>query len=652
MRLILDWGSYTEYSANWVSTYLANPFISFFLYIFPFLSLSSIIFLKKKDYYICILLVLSIFAATTSNPPFGYIFEDIMLYIGPLRVFYEADAYYPILVILYSILVPFTFYNFSNILRQYYTKHNHNIKQKLNFHLNNRTDKVFAIVLFLIILVPAFPMYTGLIDNSGPVMPVESRIPDYYFNANNFLQSIGHNSPVMVFPGINGFSSYQTSGHIWYQGTDIYPAVISNPSISNDVSGTYTIGRGDAYSIISYVYGSPIYQIQKSYINTSSLYSSNNFIKSNDSLIKWVSNYPTDNVTFRTNPYQLDYRVNRNVYTSILANHKLIGYFTHPINLSMYNYLILKIKTSIPTSSFKVGFMNSNGYLLYLTNMNNFLPTITPNSISEVPIYLGQNNKALNSNNISSIVILYHYQNGEPVNFCVSLYSLKFIKSKVSYPTIIARGMNILGVKYAYVDKGILNPYGMFNGTGYDSIFENSSIYRLDFRLDTVSIYSYNSYEGLISGYSQIDNYKNESSLFGNLFFNISSNVTPLYGLNEGSFKGSSNSTVTSYSECSPTSFIANVSYKGKFAIFFKEGYNPNWIALNSLGKIINTHFEADGYGNGWIISNNTSKIEILYRGASFYSGLVTVSVIIPFIMLSAFTFQYIRIRIKKRRGF
>ena len=84
--------------------------VVFFLYIFPFFSLSSIIFLKKKDYYIYILLVLSIFAATTSNPPFGYIFEDIMLYIGPLRVFYEADAYYPILVILYSILVPFTFY--------------------------------------------------------------------------------------------------------------------------------------------------------------------------------------------------------------------------------------------------------------------------------------------------------------------------------------------------------------------------------------------------------------------------------------------------------------------------------------------------------------------------------------------------------------
>jgi hypothetical protein len=652
MRLILDWGSYTVYSANWTTSYLGNPFISFFLYFFPFFSLSSIIFLKKKDYYIYILLVLSIFAATSSNPPFGYLFEDIMLYVGPLRVFYESDAYYPILIIFYSILVPFTFYNFLSIIKSYHAIHSQNRKRRINFQLNKKTDKVYALVLILIILIPAFPMYTGLIDKSGPVMPVESSIPNYYFNANNYLQSSGRNSPVMVFPGINGFSSYQTAGHTWYQGTDIYPAVISNPSISDDISGSYTIGRGDAYSIISYVYGRPISQIQKSFINTSSLSTSNNFITSNESLIKWDTNYSTDNVTFKTKPFHLDYKINRRIYQGELGSHQLIGHFTHSINLSKYNYLVLKLKTSIPTSSFEVGFINSNGDLIYLTNMNNFLPTITPNFVSEIPIYLGQNNEALDTNNISSIVFIYHYQSGEPINFNVLFYSLNFVKSEVSYPTIIARGMNILGVEYAYVDKGILDPYGQFNGSGYNSIFENSSIYKLNFRLGTVSIYSYSNYKGLISSYSQIDNYENESSLFGNLFFNISSNITPLYGLNRPHFIGSSTSSVTNYIECSPTKFVVNISYKGKFAIFFKEGYNPNWVALNSSGKIINTHFEADGYGNGWIISNNTSKIVILYRGASFYSDLVTVSIIIPFIMFSALTFQYIRIKIKKRRRF
>ena len=650
MRLILDWGSYTVYSANWVTTYLANPFISFFLYFFPFFSLSSFIFLKKKDYYIYILLVLSIFAATSSNPPFGFLFENIMLYIGPLRVFYESDAYYPILIIFYSILVPFTFYNFSNIIKSHYAIHARNIKRRIFFQLNKKTDKIFALVLIIIILIPAYPMYTGLIDKSGPVMPVESNIPSYYFNANNFLKSSGQNSPVMVFPGINGFSSYQTAGNTWYQGTDIYPAVISNPSISNDISGSYTIGRGDAYSIISYVYGRPISQIQKSFINTSSLQASNNFITNNESLIKWSANYPADNVTFKTNPFHLDYHVNRSKYEGALGSHQLIGHFTHSINLSMYNYLVLKLKTSIPTSSFEVGFMNSSGDLIYLTNMNNFLPTITPNFVSEIPIYLGQNNEALDNNNISSIVFIYHYQSGEPVNFNVLFSSLNFVKSETSYPTIIARGMNILGVEYAYVDKGILDPYGQFNGSEYNSIFENSPIYKLNFRLGTVSIYSYSNYKGLISSYSQIDNYENESSLFGNLFFNISSNITPLYGLNTSHFIGSSTSSVTNYIECSPTKFVVNISYKGKFAIFFKEGYNPNWVALNSSGKIINTHFEADGYGNGWIISNNTSKIEILYRGASFYSDLVTISIIIPFIMFTAFTFLYIRINIKKRR--
>lgn len=649
MRLILNWGSYTVYAAPWVSSYLANPIISSLLYILPFFSLSSIIFLKRKDYYLYILLVFSIIAATAANPPLGNLFVYIMLNVGPLRVFYESDAYYPILVIFYSLLFPFTLYHFLELLRHYALQRKISTRKIMTFILNKNTHKFFAFALVLIVLATSFPLYTGLVDESGSAMPVESSIPGYYFNASNFLQSQGQYSPVMVLPGIYGFSSYETSGHIWYQGIDLYPALINNPSISDDISGSYTVGRGEAYSAISYVYGRPITNVYDSYQNDSGLYSSKNFITTNGSIIKWRTNYLTDVINFESNSSYLNDQINGSEYNNDIGSHDLIGYFNHSVNLSEYNYITLDIKTPVPTSSLTVGFMNSSGDFVDWIGMNNFLPTITPNTPSEIPVYLGSSDQVLVRQNITAIAISYNYQTGNPNKFNLSLYSLKFVKSPVNYASILARGMNILGVKYAYVDTGIVDGYGQFNGSGYNSVMENSSLYNLDFRQGTVSIYSYKSYGGLIGSYSQVHNYQNESHLLGNLFYNISSNNMPLYGLNVKNFTGTSNSQITGYDEISPTEYTANISYNGSFAIFFKEGYNQNWIAVNSNGEVINTHFVADGYGNGWIISNNTSKIEIIYTGAQFYAGLVTITVVIPFLMLSVFIFLYARNRSKVR---
>ena len=650
MRLILNWGVYTAYAAPWVSSYLANPIILSLLYILPFFSLSSIIFLKRSDYYLYASLVISILAATTANPPLGNLFIYIMLHVGPLRVFYESDAYYPILVIFYSLLFPFSLYNFSELLRRYALQRRISKRKIKPFILNKRTHKVFVFALILIVLATAFPLYTGLVDESSSAMPVESSIPSYYFSASNFLQSHGHYSPVMVLPGIYGFSSYETSEHIWYQGIDLYPTLINNPSISDDISGSYTVGRGDAYSVISYVYGRPITNAYYAYQNDSGLYSSTNFITTNGSIIKWITNYPTDQINFESNSSYLNDYINGSTHNNKIGSHDLLGYFNHSINLSRYDYVTLDIKTSVPTSSFSIGFMNSSGDFVYYVGMNNFLPTITPNTPSEVPVYLGSADHVLARQNITAIVISYNHRTGNPNDFNLSLYSLKFMKSSVNYADILARGMNILGVKYAYVDTGIVDSYGQFNGNGYNSVLENSSLYNLDFRQGTVSIYSYRSYDGLISSYSKIVDYRNESYLLGNLFYNISSNDMPLYGLNIKNITETSGSQITNYEEISPTDYIVNISYKGPVAVFFKEGYSPNWIAVNSNGSAINTHFEADGYGNGWLISNNTSKIEIIYSGAQVYAGLVTITVAIPFLMLSVFILLYSRRRLKVRR--
>lgn len=657
MRLILNWGVYTVYAGPWVVPYLTNPVISVLLYILPFFSIASIIFLKRGDYYLYILMVISIFAATTANPPFGKLFEYLILYVGPLRPFYESDAYYPILVIFYSLLFPVTLYNFSEIIKELIKHHVNYTRKMKTLLLNKKTHKVFAVTIVVLVLATAFPLYTGLVDESGSAMPVESTIPNYYIQANNFISSQGKNNPVMVLPGIYGFSSYETNDRVWYQGIDLYPALISNPSISNDISGSYTIGRGDAYSAISYVYGEPLSTITESTQNDNSLVSSGNFITSNTTLVRWVANYPSDNVSFINalasrglDSTILQYRVNSAIYNSSIGSHDLLGYFGHSLDLINYNFVILNFTAPIPTSTISIGFMNTSGDFFYYVTANNFIPTITPEKFSTIPIYLGTSNQLFEKQKVEAIAISYNYQTGNPHKFNMLLSSFKFSNSSIGYANIISRNLNILGVKYAYVDTGIVDGYGQFNGYGYNSILENSSLFSLTFKKGTISIYLNRAYDGLISDYSRVSNYRNESSLLGNLYFNISSSAMPLYGLNSGNFNSSSDSNITGYQMISPTDYIVNVSYQGPFALFFKEGYNPNWIATNSDGKVINTHFEADGYGNAWIINSKTSIVHIIYKGATIYADLVTFTIVVPFLMMSVFVFLYFQNR-KKNQG-
>ena len=653
IRMILNWGNYTVYAGPWVASYLANPIVSTLLYILPFFSFASILFLKKRDYYLYVILIISIFAATGPNPPFGKIFEYLILNVGPLRVFYESDAYYPILVIIYAILFPLTLYNFAEIIEKYSARENVPEKKwrilKLNWHM------IFAALVVFLLLATVYPLYTGLIDESGPAMPVESSIPRYYIQASDFLASTGQNCPVMVFPGIYGFSAYETGGKIWYDGIDLYPDLIENPSISNDISGSYTIGRGDAYSVISYVYGEPISPIYGSFQNDSKIISSENYITQNASVVRWVRNYPSDSVKFvgisnsTDNSVYMNYHINASVYNNSIGSHDIIGYFGHPLNISRYNYIILNMKTVVPTSSITLGFMNPRGDFFYWTSVDDFLPPITPEIQSVIPVYLGSDN-AFYKQNVTALALSYNHQEGNPLSFNISLYSLRFGNSSVDPATIISRGMNILGVRYAYVDNGIVDGYGKYNGQGYDSIFEGSSLFHRVYSNGTVSIYSYKGYSGLFQAYSRVSSYSSEESLVGNLFYNISPAPMPLYGKNINDFNFSSNSNLIAWTEISPTEYIVDVKYNGPFALFFKEDFNSNWIALNAAGIPIKDHFEADGYGNGWIVSNSTNLIKIIYRGAQLYAGLVTLTIVIPFAMLASFTVLYFRNRSKRRR--
>ncbi|MEM3846608.1 MAG: hypothetical protein QXU98_13015, partial [Candidatus Parvarchaeota archaeon] len=730
IRLILNWGAYTVYAGPWVASYLANPLVSLLLYVPSFLSLLSAIFLKRKDFLFYILMIASIIAATTANPPAGKIFELLILKVGPLRAFYESDSYYPILVSFYSFFMPLTLYSFSRYLKKsgekvkvddgthgrkqfwrgaelvvpiviiilltmypllvlhfapllkfysddpfysvlisflllssltifYYLyrksrKGNEGRKQQKVLHIIKKipADKLFVFSVIAILIFIAYPIYTGLIDESGPVMPVESHLPSYYINASNFLSAVDSNAPVMVFPGIYGFSQYEYDNHVWYQGIDLYPGIINNPSISNDQSGSYTLGRGDAYSVIGYVYGRPTSTIFGSSQNGDYASSSVNYAVNNASLVRWQCNYNSDSVIFVNSGTKINgsgaliYTINASVYSNNIGSHDLIGYFHTPLNISEYNYILLNMKSVVPTDTISIGLMNESGDFFEWFGATDFLPTIFPVSESTVPVFIGIGKNSPSLEDVKAVAISYNGYPGLPNNFNISLYSIKFIKSNVSEASVIARGMNVLGIKYAYVDTGIVDAYGAFNGAGYDSIFQSSNLYKKIFNEGTVTIYSYLGYQGPIQAFSNLANYSSEDSLLGNLFYNVSDSPPPLYGRNVAAFQGSTDSSILWWKEVSPTEYVIGVNFKGPFAIFFKEDYNSNWQAINSYGQVQTDHFEADGYGNGWVIYNNTSEIEIVYKGAAIYAGLVTTTVAVPFLMLIAFSLSY-----KRKRG-
>ena len=647
LRLILNWGIFTPYAGPWVSSYLSNPLINVILYFLPFFSLVSIIFLKREDYYLYFLMVVSIFSATASNPPFGALFEYIVLYFGPARVFYNSDAYYPILVIFYSFLFPITLFNFSRIIKNFTSNHksSSNSKRIISIFIDN-TNKFFVVSVIALLLFSVYPMYTGIIDESGPVMPVESSVPNYYFNASTFLSSQGGYNPVMVFPGINGFSSYEESGHTWYQGVNLYPTLIKNPSISDVSSSSYTMGRGNAYSIISYVYGQTLSGISQPNLKNCLTNNSINYISQNTNLIKWYNNYPNDSLKFINSSksnIELKFHINENYYTDSIGSHDLLGNFHNSQYLGRYNYLTLNMSSPIPTSTISIGFMNSTGGFFAWLPLDNFIPAITPTNFSNVPVYLGKIQNQLERQNVTTIAISYVPQQGLPSTFNLTISSLKFGISPVNYSKVLSRGLNILGVKYAYVDTGIENPYGKFNGLSYDSLLSNSSLFRKVFEEGTVHIYLNKGYNGLINTYKNLVNYSRESSLFGSLIFNLSSNHMPLYGLNVNKTISFNASKVLCYSMLSPVNFKLKVSHKGPYAIFFKEGYNNHWEIVNSNGTVIGKHFEADGFGNGWIINSNSSVIFIKYKGSNTFGYLVTLSVSVPFILLAIFTFFIVK---------
>jgi hypothetical protein len=189
-------------------------------------------------------------------------------------------------------------------------------------------------------------------------------------------------SPTMVFPLVEPFDSNAVNGSIWYDGVNLYPNLIPNPSISSTYPDNYEGQDGNNLPIPGFVYGiggsicaspncvdggiSPVPSLSSLRANQSADFSTNN-----TSVIHWTVPFPSDQASFSVanDTQSLIFRVNASVAET--DGHWILGLFPSAQNLSRYSYALINFTlTGTSPSRVQFGFHSfstygaGNGYFL------------------------------------------------------------------------------------------------------------------------------------------------------------------------------------------------------------------------------------------------------------------------------------------------
>jgi len=311
VRLVNNWADYSRFAPLWMLPYLKNPYIYYSLFLIPILAAISILFSKKKlNLFIYILMVITIFLSKANNPPLGYVFRYMILHFDFLRPFYNGASFSPFLILEYSLLFPVTIGYLYKIMSKT-EKNNFNKKIKTTI---NYSKKIILIVIIIVMLTSVYPQLSPQLVHGNPSTPLESSLPSYYYDASSLLMK-NQEAAVMVFPEVNTFNANTYKNITWYNGVDIYPLIIYNPSVSNSYPLNYVGGKGNVYNILSYIYNPNFFS------NRLVLYENINSLRFNYSRIINSSiiyyaylNGPPFHDTVKYNKNYLTYIVNKSVY--------------------------------------------------------------------------------------------------------------------------------------------------------------------------------------------------------------------------------------------------------------------------------------------------------------------------------------------------
>jgi len=646
LRLINNWADWSNFAPSWMSSYLSNPYIGIMLFMIPIFSLLSIIFSHTKiTILIYIIMLLTLFFSKGTEPPFGYIFKDLILHFDFLRPFYNGSyALSPFLIIEYSLLFPLTvsaIYNLVGVIE----------KKKMKSIIGKTagyTKKIMPIIIIIIMLISVYPQLSPQLVHGNMSTPLESSLPSYYYNASSFLMT-NPNAAVMVFPEVNTFNSNTYNNVTWYNGIDIYPGIIYNPSVSNSYPLNYVGGKGNVYNILNYIYNPNFFS------NHLSLYENINSSKFNANPINYsvilnsnityyaYLNGPPFNDAVIYNENNLTYTVNKSAYHG--GGQWLIGNIKPGVNLNNYNYLILNYSLiNVNTSSLGLGLFSGGvgnwySFNLYI-NINN-----GSYSYLVIPIKDPSYNGGLEYyNNITAIVINYYGYDKNTVNNTgkviisgLSLYKNNPINYSVG-AKYLYHDMKILGITYAYVDTSIDSG----NGSYYNMLFSNDgSQFKLIFHEKSVYIYKLAGNFGLFSYANKVSYYNNNNELLSNLYDNLTDYNTAFVNstlrLNETSYGNASIKIISSTNNI----YKLNINHNNTTIIEFKTDYNKNWVAYS--GNIKLKHIEINGFENAWIIPSGFNNITIYFKGQNSYKFIEAIELSFPLIEFIGFIYLWRR---------
>ena len=368
LRLISNWGIIGTFSGKalapvWMAGYLSSPVVQFLLFAIPLLALVSILFLRRlADRLAYLLMLVTILLSTSSNPPAGSAFVWVISALPILRPFYNGETFSPILLIFYAAFASLTVaraVSFVETRAAQSSSHNPSppTPTKLKGRFVRRIRRAAGILAFLIIvgtvLLSVYPALSSTYMLGNPSAPVASSLPQYYLDANSYLQQTDPNGPVMVFPSAPAFGGHGAGNQSWYQGINIFPSLIPNPSLSSPTSPVAIGSPGNAESVPGF-----IYDIQKTTpfsgdcaAPTANLIASPapylasagaDLVTSNSSQVAWKSSFSTDLLRF-SGAYpneSMEYRINTSDY--IPNGHWLTGSFPAAQDLSTFNYVIVR----------------------------------------------------------------------------------------------------------------------------------------------------------------------------------------------------------------------------------------------------------------------------------------------------------------------
>jgi hypothetical protein len=627
-------GGYVPYA-----TFFSNSLVNAITYLIPVIVIVGLFALRRfrtEALSLAVLLMVLIALGIGTNLPFG-IFETI-IQLPLLKFFKDPWIFLEALSLIYAVLFGV---GISLLAVQ--------IKRLTN---NRYLPKGISFALALLVLSTiSWPVLSGsAFVNWYEPSQRGIDIPATYQELNNWLGQDPCGCATMLVPQLEGTYVATTWG---YQGPNtLYENMLSSRIITGS-GANYGLEPESEQQFLNYVYmlmsrGDPLYS--PTTLNSTSDLQSWHFSVENQTT--------TDSLTTTTmldpwNQTSLEWKLGP-LAEGAQDGHAIYYHSDNATDLSPQHWMLLWASSAIDYADlwFGVGYGGSQvGWYEFsdhvLLTMGSWtllaLPVAQPDTDSFPPaevtnffidygLYLGAQAASQGSGTIFF----------GPVSLSTGYVSQNLIQFLLGQ----------LNVKYIVMDESIQSSlYPSLNATPYKTSFANWTQIVPVKTFQDLTVYENPLFGSLVSIPSKWVQVSNLDLVPETLSQTPLSPATSAFvvGNRSDTPLNTSNATIESFTQDSPTSFIVRVNAFGSFLLVLSTAFDSRWGAV-AEGGLVNTHIVADAYANGWIVSGSGEMtIRIDYGPQALYATAVYTSIASVLVVLSILVIGVIRNNRTKR---